>query len=196
MCASCKRDVRPPGLATAEAIHDAAAALVEAGWLLPPAGSGGQAGRLKAAYPGAGRQAARRLTSRRQLTPGSSAPPATGHCAEEFDFIPGNASAAGAPAAVEDPAPAPRVGPPVAAAHGAAQHRQHANRPRRPRRRPLFLLHVSPPRKLPLGTRRRPARSGGIAADAQQRRGRAEAQEGGRDAPPRHRREDRPLRQG
>ena len=46
-----QRDVRLPGLATAEAIHDAAAALVEAGWLLPPAGSGGQAGRPKAAYP-------------------------------------------------------------------------------------------------------------------------------------------------
>jgi hypothetical protein len=40
-----------PGLATAEAVHGAAAALVEAGWLLPPSGGGGQAGRPKAAYP-------------------------------------------------------------------------------------------------------------------------------------------------
>ena len=46
-----QRDVRLPGLATAEAIHEAAAALVEAGWLSPPPGSGGQAGRPKGAYP-------------------------------------------------------------------------------------------------------------------------------------------------
>ena len=46
-----QRDVRLPGLSTAEAIHDAAGALVEAGWLSAPAGSGGQAGRPKAAYP-------------------------------------------------------------------------------------------------------------------------------------------------
>jgi hypothetical protein len=46
-----QRDVRLPGLVTAEAIHDAASVLVEAGWLSPPAAGGGQAGRPKAAYP-------------------------------------------------------------------------------------------------------------------------------------------------
>lgn len=46
-----QRDVHLPGLATAEAIHAAASVLVEAGWLLAPAGSGGEAGRPKAAYP-------------------------------------------------------------------------------------------------------------------------------------------------
>lgn len=46
-----QRDVRLPGLATADAIHGAAAVLVDAGWLVPPAGGGGQTGRPKAAYP-------------------------------------------------------------------------------------------------------------------------------------------------
>ena len=45
-----QKEVRLPGLATAEAIHDAAAVLVDAGWLLAPEG-GGRAGRPRAAYP-------------------------------------------------------------------------------------------------------------------------------------------------
>ena len=46
-----QRDVRLPGLTTAEAIHAAAAVLVDAGWVLAPAPGGGQPGRPKAAYP-------------------------------------------------------------------------------------------------------------------------------------------------
>jgi hypothetical protein len=46
-----QRDVRLPGLATAEAIHEAAAVLVDAGWLLSPAGGGGPGKRPRAAYP-------------------------------------------------------------------------------------------------------------------------------------------------
>jgi hypothetical protein len=47
-----QRDVRLPGLDTAEKIHAAAAVLVDAGWLLARAeGGDGQAGRPKAAYP-------------------------------------------------------------------------------------------------------------------------------------------------
>jgi hypothetical protein len=46
-----QRDVRLPGLTTAEAIHEAAAVLVDAGWVLAPAPGGGQPGRPKAAYP-------------------------------------------------------------------------------------------------------------------------------------------------
>jgi hypothetical protein len=44
-----QREVRLPGLGTAEAIHAAARVLVEAGWLLQPQ-TGGQPGRPKAAY--------------------------------------------------------------------------------------------------------------------------------------------------
>jgi hypothetical protein len=46
-----QRDVRLPGMATADAIHEAAAVLMDAGWVLAPAGGSGQAGRPKAAYP-------------------------------------------------------------------------------------------------------------------------------------------------
>ncbi len=46
-----QRDVRLPGMATADAIHEAAAVLVDAGWVLAPAGGSGKAGRPKAAYP-------------------------------------------------------------------------------------------------------------------------------------------------
>jgi len=47
-----QREVRlPAGLGDAETIHRAAGALIEAGWLLPPAsGSGGTAGRPRSAY--------------------------------------------------------------------------------------------------------------------------------------------------
>ena len=45
-----QRDVRLPGMATADAIHEAAAVLMDAGWVLAPAGGSGQAGRPKAAY--------------------------------------------------------------------------------------------------------------------------------------------------
>jgi hypothetical protein len=45
-----QRDVRLPGLTTADAIHEAAQALVEADWLAEPA-KGGQARRARAAYP-------------------------------------------------------------------------------------------------------------------------------------------------
>jgi hypothetical protein len=44
-----QRDVRLPGLKAAEEIHAAARLLVEAGWLVPPKGSGG-AGRRRQAY--------------------------------------------------------------------------------------------------------------------------------------------------
>jgi hypothetical protein len=45
-----QREVRLPGLNTADAIHSAAAVLVEAGWLLAPTAGGGTAGRPRAAY--------------------------------------------------------------------------------------------------------------------------------------------------
>ncbi|SDE47903.1 DUF3987 domain-containing protein, partial [Belnapia rosea] len=45
-----QRDVRLPGLGEAKAIHDAAHALVDVGWLLPPGGSGAP-GRPRASYP-------------------------------------------------------------------------------------------------------------------------------------------------
>jgi hypothetical protein len=44
-----QREVRLPGLTNAEAIHAAAGALVEAGWLIPPEATG-QAGRPRGAY--------------------------------------------------------------------------------------------------------------------------------------------------
>ncbi|MBV8524302.1 MAG: hypothetical protein JOY71_19605 [Acetobacteraceae bacterium] len=44
-----QREFRLPGLNTAEAIHAAAAELIEAGWLAPPEADGG-AGRPKQAY--------------------------------------------------------------------------------------------------------------------------------------------------
>ncbi len=47
-----QKEARLPGLTTAEAIHAAAAVLVDAGWLLAPAeGGGGQAGRPRVTYP-------------------------------------------------------------------------------------------------------------------------------------------------
>jgi hypothetical protein len=46
-----QRNVRLPGLNTAEAIHDACNALVEAGWLEQPPRAGGQQGRAREAYP-------------------------------------------------------------------------------------------------------------------------------------------------
>jgi hypothetical protein len=45
-----QREVRLPGLMTADIIHTAAAVLVEAGWLTEPA-RGGQSQRARAAYP-------------------------------------------------------------------------------------------------------------------------------------------------
>ena len=47
-----QREVRLPGLDTAETIHAVAAVLQDAGWLLPPAAGGDhQRGRRRAAYP-------------------------------------------------------------------------------------------------------------------------------------------------
>jgi Protein of unknown function (DUF3987) len=45
-----QRDVRLPGLTNADAIHNAAHALIEADWLIEPA-KGGQAHRARSAYP-------------------------------------------------------------------------------------------------------------------------------------------------
>jgi hypothetical protein len=46
-----QREMRLPGLSTAEAIHGAARVLLEAGWLMPPDGATGFQQRQRAAYP-------------------------------------------------------------------------------------------------------------------------------------------------
>jgi hypothetical protein len=45
-----QRQVRLPGLRSAQEIHDAAHVLIDADWLLPPS-KGTEAGRAKVAYP-------------------------------------------------------------------------------------------------------------------------------------------------
>lgn len=45
-----QREIRLPGLKSADAIHEAAAVLVEAGWLMSPPPGRGPGGRPRAAY--------------------------------------------------------------------------------------------------------------------------------------------------